>query len=354
MSLGRLLDARVLLSTTALFACTGVAAFAETQTPQPAQTPQVPPPPPVEKTPLPGVAIEVEGTVDWALAGVSASAKDGWTPVKLNDELKPGTQLRTGLRSHVNLRFGETTVVSLRSATYASLDQLYRSANVENVRIGLGYGTVRGGSSEGTFRSDVMVDSPVATLAKRGTEGWQLSVEAATGKFNVSLAQSGLVEAMQKLADDKTRSKSVRPGEYVTDATIANLWLEQDIFDRNVKFFASEGMTSSDAKFTLTSTRGMSVMAPGGGSDLWDYSDRLSASWVTQQIARSFPPGQVPPTTAIGQRGPIDRPEGNFGTGVTFRPVIAADSLGQSRSVPRQVKPSPQRTRGGYKIQPTN
>lgn len=275
-----------------------------------------------EKLPLPGKVIEVEGSVDWALAGISASAKDGWTPVKLNDELKPGTQVRTGLRSRVNIQFGETTVVSLRSATYASLDQLHRSADVESVRIGLAYGTVRGGSSEGTIRSDVIVDSPVATLAKRGTEGWQLEVEAATGKFKVSLSDYGLVEAIQKLGGDKTKSKSVRPGEYATDANLSNLWLEQDIFDRSVVFYSPSGTTEADAKFTLTSSRGMGVMAPGGGSDLWDYSDRLSADWVLGQIAERSPSGTTPPNIAVGQRGPIDRPEGNFGTPITFRAMI--------------------------------
>jgi len=324
MSQSRLPKPCSLVAVTTVLLFGVVAAVAQTPPPAPADAAKTPAPVPEEKTPLPGLVIEVEGSVDWAVAGVSASANEGWTAVKLNDELKPGTQIRTGLRSHVNLRFGETTVVSLRSATYASLDQLFRSADVESVRIGLGYGTVRGGSSEGTFRSDVIVDSPVATLAKRGTEGWQLAVEAASGRFNVSLAESGLVEAIQKLGGEKTRSKTVRPGEYVTDATMANLWLDQDIFDRNVTFFAAEGMTSADAKFTLTGTRGMGVMAAGGGSELWNYSDRVSASWITSQLGSRFPAGGPLVNTAIGQRGPVTRPEGNFGTDVTFRAVVPA------------------------------
>jgi len=334
MAHGRAFDTRFLPIAATFLALSVVAAVAQTEPSKPADAPKVPASPPVEKTPLPGIVIEVEGTVDWAVAGVSASSNDGWTAVKLSDELKPGTQLRTGLRSHVNLKFGETTVVSLRSATYASLDDLFRSANVENIRIGLGYGTVRGGSSEGTFRSDVIVDSPVATLAKRGTEGWQLEVEAATGRFKVSLADYGLVEAIQKLGDAQTRSRTVRPGEYTTDATMTNLWLEQNIFDRNVQFFAGGGITESDAKFSLTNTRGMGVMAPGGGRELVDYADRNSASWVMRQIAVNYPRGFPPPTTAVGQRGPIDRPEGNFGTGPTFRALVPRPNSEAGRTKP--------------------
>lgn len=325
----------VIVAWCAMSWCVAPAAPAQTASPEPAKPAT---PPPAEKAPLPATVIAVEGTVDWALAGVPATAKDGWTPVKLDDQLKPGTQVRTGLRSLVNLKFGETTVVSLRSATYASLDQLFRSADVESVRIGLAYGTVRGGSSEGTIRSDVIVDSPVATLAKRGTEGWQLDVEAATGRFKVSLSEYGLVEAIQKLGDQSTKSKSVRPGEYATDANLSNLWLAQDIFDRNITFYSPGGTTTADAKFTLTNSRGMGVVAPGGGSELWDYSDRLSADWVLDQIARQFPPGSNPPNIAVGQRGPVERPEGNFGTGVTFR-AMSADGPERANKPSYKVRP---------------
>jgi len=296
-----------------------------------------------EIKPLPAVVIEVEGSVDWAKVGVSPLVNEGWTAVKVDDRLDPGTQVRTALRSHVNLKFGETTVVSLRSATFASLDQLHRSANVESVRIGLGYGTVRGGSSEGEFRADVMVDSPIATLAKRGTEGWQMEVEPGTGRFKVSLADYGLVEAIQKLGQGRTRTKLVRPGEYADDDNIANIWIEQDIFDRNVRFYQPEGVTEADAEFTLMNEVNYGVLAPGGGSSLVDLSERVNADFVLSQIAANFPPGISPPTTAVGRPGVISRPDGNFGTGLTFRAMAPEGStrsstaaLSQRRSAVRR------------------
>lgn len=275
---------------------------------------------PVEKV-LPATVTEVQGDVDWAKAGVSPIASKGWTPLRVNDVLKPGTQIRTGLRSYVLIQFGETTVVSLRSVTHAGLDQLYRTATTEHIRIGLGYGTVRGGSSEGTVRSDVVIDSTVATLAKRGTEGWQMRVEPMTGRFTISLAEFGLVEARRKLASAMRTSRSVRPGESVSDRTIADMWIKQDIFNRDVRFYQADSMTAADANFSSENTRGLGVLVPGGGSTLVDASARVDASFVLDQIEQNFP-GAAPPRTMVLVPTSVSRPEGNFGTGPTFRVLL--------------------------------
>ncbi len=275
-----------------------------------------------ESKPQPATVIDVGGSVDWAVAGISPLAKEGWTPVKVGDKLEPATQIRTGLRSFVNLQFGATTTVSVRSITHASIAQFYRSATTENVRIDLGYGTVRGGSSEGEVRSDVIVDSPVATLAKRGTEGWEISVEPATGRFRISLAEHGLVEAIQKLSGDRTRSRLVRPGQYATDVDIANMWIKQDIFNRVVAFYSPEALSEADAEFSTYNTTGYSVLAPGGGSAVVDLSGRVSAEFVLSQTGSGFPAGATPPTLAIGLP-PAVRPEGNFGTPRTFKAFVS-------------------------------
>ncbi len=166
------------------------------------------------------------------------------------------------------------------------------------------------------------MDSPVATLAKRGTEGWQMQVEPMTGRFKISLAEYGLVEAIHKLRGAKRTSRTVRPGEYATDTNIANMWIKQDIFDRNVTFYQADAVTVADADFSAASTRGFGVMAPGGGSTLVDTSARVNADFVLEQIATNFPGGGLPPTTVIVPSGPVARPEGNFGTGQTFRVLI--------------------------------
>jgi len=261
------------------------------------------------------VVIEVAGPVEWSLPGLSPLVDEGWTPVQLNDTYEPGTQIRTGLRAHVNLKFGETTVVSIRSATHASIDQFYRSATTETIRVGLAYGTVRGGSTEGPIKADVEVDSTVATLSKRGTEGWQMWVEPSTNRFRVSLAEHGLVDAIQRIAPGRTRSKSVRPGEYATPDNIANLWIAQAKFDRNVQFYPAETVTVADARFANRNTGGLGVVAPGAGASLYDYAGRSAsaANATGSDLLRTAP------STLVFRRVPLPRPEGNFGTGTTFR-----------------------------------
>lgn len=260
------------------------------------------------------VVIEVSGTVHQAKAGVSPLADEGWTAVKLNDRLAPGVQIRTGLRSYVNLAFGETTTISIRRATYAGIDQFYRAATEETVRIGLGYGTVRGGSTtEGTIRSAVTVDSPVATLVKRGTDGWQMFVESGTGRFNISLARHGLVDAIQKLRARRSVSRSVRPGEYATERNIANMWINQNIFDRVIRFYEAQSVTVADAEFSAAHTRGYGTLAPGGGTDLLDLAARSEAAAAVAGAA---------PNTLLIEPDPLSRPEGNFGTPSVYRLLV--------------------------------
>ncbi len=281
--------------------------------------------------------IEVGGSVEQAEPDVSPLVDAGWTPVQVGDRLAPGTQLRTGLRSHVNLRFGETTVVSVRSATHASVDAFYRSATSETVRIGLGYGTVRGSSSEGELRSDVTVDSTVATLAKRGTEGWEMSVEPMTGRFRISLARSGLVEAIRKLQNGRTVSRTVAPGEYATRSNIANMWIAQAVFDRNVTFYEASSVTAADAEFETYNTGGFGSVAPGGGSQLADVGGRIDARALVRQAAINNAAISSSSTTVV-QPGLLARPEGHFGTPDTFRILLPQ---GRRRTPMRSVMPVP-------------
>jgi hypothetical protein len=311
----------------------GMAALAATAVAQqaPSTTPSATPPPsatpapaaPTTTPPAPAPAgqalnarvTEVVGTVEYAPEGADALDKAAWKPVTVGLELPASTQIRTGIRSRCVLIFGEApdqTVISLRAATLASIRDFRRTQDEQRVYLGLGYGTIRGGSSEGTLRADVVIDSNVATLAKRGTEGYELEVWPVKGIFRISLAQSGLVEALLKATNQK---KFVQPGEYTNTDTIATMWINQALFDRAVQFFEDPALTDAELDF-------QAMQAGTGVGHLDPDAAQLYDRWARR--FRTGPVGQVPtippavgilPATIIFQRPPSLRPDGNFGFG---------------------------------------
>lgn len=265
---------------------------------------------------LKATVVEVLGTVETAPDGTDPTDIDAWKPIKEGDQLGENVLIRTGLRSRCVLMFGEEpnqTVISVRRATLALISEFAKTPTEQRIRMGLGYGAIRGGSSEGTLRSDVVINSTVATLAKRGTEGFELEVEPTTGRFRISLAQSGLVEAISKLNNQR---RTVSPGQYATNGNIAKMWVNQDIFDRCVRFYESEAVTESDLDFIAKETTGLSNLGPAGRG-LFGTSGRNLGSIRNslQNNGNRFNPS----TLMFLSDGAVPRPEGSFGFGQTFR-----------------------------------
>ena len=277
-------------------------------------------------TDLKARVVQVEGTVEFAPLDAEPMDRQAWKPVMAGMELEAGTQIRTGLRSQCVLLFGKApddTVISIRRATLASISDFYRTENEQRVRLGLGYGAIRGGTSEGTLRSDVVIDSPVATLAKRGTEGFEMRVERVSGRFTILLAESGLVEARSNMTGE---TQLVGPDEYVTDETIAKLWINQDIFDRAIRFYEVEMLTDSELWFTSLERTGLSNMAPAA-RELFEYGQRrnIDVDFTRMEafngdLFRQF-------QFLLLQQSIVRRPEGNYGLGQTLR-VLAPRRAG--------------------------
>lgn len=286
--------------------------------------------PAVDVTPLLARVVEVEGNVAWGPAEADVLDADAWTPVRVDDELASGSQIRTGLRSYVVLTFGDDTVVSIRRATLASIDAFYKTHTQQTIKLGLGYGAVRGGTTEGTLRSEVLVDSPVATLAKRGTEGWEIQVEPYTGRFRISLARSGLVEALQKFTGQR---RLVYPGQYADNVNIARAWVNQAIFDQTITFVSPQGLTNEDVDFITRIEGGYAPISAGSAYETLEYAGR--ASRFTAPLGSRVDPALVAGralalsvlfNTVIARPSAIGRPEGNFGVpGVEY--MVAKNEL---------------------------
>lgn len=249
--------------------------------------------------------IEVEGRVGYAL--VDAGGELGpWQSAKVGTELPAGARIRTGLRSKIIMAFGDDTVVEIDRATLASIDQFHRSADTKVIRLGLGHGAVRAGVAETTLRSDMTIETPTATLSKRGTMGFSMTYEPVAGRFRIALADEGLVEALNKITDDM---RSVRPGEHVTQAM--RRWIETARFNRYVPVATYFGLTDSEQNYMVGSGgEGRAVASPGEGGN-----SNNTTSWDSKSIQRIQRPGYRPMTPIDFGDGVIDRPEGNFGTG---------------------------------------
>jgi hypothetical protein len=303
---------------------------------------------------LEALVIEVVGDVKKAPVGTSPLDADLWVPVELAERLPAGVMIRTGLRSQLILQFGTDTVISIQRATLAAITDFYKSEGGKTVRVGLGYGAVRGGSTESTLRSDVIVDSAVATLAKRGTQGFQMAVEPYTGRFTISLAREGLVDAIQKSTG---QSRTLRPGQYATESNIAKMWVNTARFDRSVKFVAAESMSEADLETNTTSSGGMATISPGTSTETLALTGRqerpdsvlppiLSTEerQRQQQIIQNLFPADGT-DMMIFDRSNLRRPEGNFGIANRFRVMVPDNRTNRSMGRSKFAAPRPTRRR---------
>ncbi len=266
---------------------------------------------------LQATVVDCHGNVKRAPAGVGP-VDQGWVPVQLGELLPAGTQIKTGLRSSVALEFGDDTIVQIRKVSLASIDDYHQTATTKTVALGLGYGTVRGGSLEADLRTDVVVDSTVATLAKRGTEGWQIDVEPITKRFWIG-THTGEIDAFMKAIQ---RRRSIRSQEYVNNRNVRDLWVNQSVRDRKVSFYDGASVADSETQFAADNSGGATVVSPDAsqGSEL---TKRIDPTFVTQQLAARDTVQQDSPSIFLPPSSQLRlRPEGDFGNPPTFSNLL--------------------------------
>lgn len=264
-----------------------------------------------ERQSLQARVLKVEGNVSYALVDAGGVQGD-WRPARADDLLPAGTRIRTRTRSQLLLKLGDDTVVLIERATLASIDQFHRMGDTKVIRLGLGHGAVRGGVAETELRSDLTIDTPTATLSKRGTIGFRIEYEPSLGQFRISLDSEGLVEALNKLTNE---NRAIKPGQYVTQLMVA--WIVSASFDRWVPMVDIFGQTDLEKWFNMLQQSGIAVTDPGSGAGAWSSPSRQGGEQAGYRSAlmNQFTNGRVniPPTSAVTPV--LNRPEGNFGTG---------------------------------------
>lgn len=257
--------------------------------------------------PMSARVIQLAGAASYALANPDGNTST-WNPLKVGDVLPAGARVRTQLRARVVLAFGDDTVVVIERATLASIDQFHRSADTKRVRLGLGHGTIRAGVAETTLRSDMTIETPTATLSKRGTMDFGISYEPSNRRFRIFLDKDGLVEAMKHTTNE---SRFVRPGQYVTEAM--ERWINSLSNERWIPVVDTYGLTDAETVFNRLNNSGLATLNPGAGGNILTISSRDFAGVVNGNQGPAL--NTTPLVTPSNGSGPIARPEGNFGTG---------------------------------------
>lgn len=265
------------------------------------------------------VAVKVAGDVRTAPT-TDAGQPPVWRPVTAGDQLGPGSRVRTGLRSSLLLQFGDSTIVKIDRVTLATVAQFYRTAQEQRVKLDLGYGAVRAGVAEGTLQSDMTIETPVATLTRRGTWNFGVEYEAVTGRYRMFLDDHGLVEALNQLTRER---RLLLSGEYVTQAMIR--WIETARFDRHVSIQEVFGLKGAEVTYNTLFDSGLGVVDPGAGpATLLARTSGVPGAAAGAAAAAAatglVPLGALP---FLPPGGAIDRPEGNFGTGGLIPPPAA-------------------------------
>ena len=249
--------------------------------------------------------IEVHGEVDYA----PLRSRD-WKRCKVDDKYPPETKVRTGVRSSIKFQIGDGepyTALMIESAGAVVISEAHKTSDTKRVRIGVGYGRIRAGVAEGGLKSDFTVDSPVATLSKRGTWNFGLAFERGTDRFEAFLLDRGLVDVLKKITRDE---RGLLPGELVTEAM--RRWFDEAQIRRNVAIADILGQEDIEVAFNRLNNDGLGVLGPGGGRAVFlNLTSGVAQRNFAQLIGPLLrTPIQVQPI----QAGNL-RPEGFFGTG---------------------------------------
>jgi hypothetical protein len=271
-------------------------------TPQAAPVASQPATAPADRQPIKARVLEVKGDVKHAPLD-----SEDWQPCKVDDEYPEQTVILTGIRSSLKLQVGTDdtyTAVVIEPASKTLLSEAYTTADAKHVNIGVGYGRIRAGVVEGGLKSNFTVESPVATLSKRGTWNFGLFYERGTDRFEIFLLDFGLVDAFSRVTAEQRR---LRPGEWVTQAMLR--WAEQSQFLRNVAIADFLGQADAFVAFNRLQQDGLRVLNPEGGQTvLINLSNAQAQNTFLDLVRNTLPPPILPAGTKT-------RPEAYFGTG---------------------------------------
>lgn len=224
---------------------------------------------PAEAQDTTAVAAVVQGKVFQAPIGTPATEAGAWTPVAQGDRIGPGQQIRTSLRSTVLLQFGNDTAIQVRPMSLASISELFETASQRSTKLGLAYGAIRGSVVEKGLRTDLVIETPTATLSKEGTENWEMMQVAHSNAWFAQGPTQGMIAVRDGLTG---RVERVSFPQLLNFFNMADLSTQRTIAQRVVQMYENQYLSSGEADFETFFKTGNSVIGPGLGSQAYDYA----------------------------------------------------------------------------------
>lgn len=281
---------------------------------------------------------DMQGNVRVGPAGADPKLAAGWQPIKKGESLRAGQAVHVPFRGKLKLvarPADPPTVLLFDSGSLVQISELSLKDGVAKSRLELGYGQIKAGVAEGETRSDMEIQSPAATLSKRGTDIFGIEVRP-DGRFNMFLSDQGrgLVQAIQMQATqmgalNAMRSRMLTPGQWITHQMARAIDNMQ--FDRNVNINDVYGMKGMDQLFTMLNDRGFGFLLPAGGGSPLNFQGSQSTE------GGEAPPGlgqQVQPFPQSLFQGIRSITDGNFGIGQGDVPsVFGARTINRQRGL---------------------
>lgn len=259
----------------------------------------------------------VRGRVYHAPLGTSPLEKEAWERVQVGDRYGRGTLIRTSWRSMVELLIEPDTVIRIERISLASIDELLEARR----KIGLGYGALRGTVRETGLRTDLVIDTPVATLSKQGTEEFGIEVERGGQFWEITGPLSGRVLAE---AHSSGHVQPLHRRQRVNPTVLGDLPIRTMIADTRFQMFDQWLLSGGERNVALFQSSGAGFISP---------SPEMVPG-LLPRISQRPPPGMVGGVRGGGAgavtggallpRLLITRePLGDFGTGPVVGPVQA-------------------------------
>lgn len=231
--------------------------------------------------------IEIKGSAE-----TRAAADKPWTALKVGDILPKGAWIQTGLRSRVFFKFGDNTVVQVKSATLLQIADAGRASGRLTGRLQLALGNVHVEVDKSSETVDFKVVTPQVTTSVKGT-GFDVRSWSDLASTRVDV-QHGRVKV-----DHRTTAKDVLPGGYA-DSRIPTADLMAQM-NKNIAL-AYDGLALGGTPMSEALVYATSVYAPMVMTTYYTNQRTYEETTTTSESGNTTTTNESPPPVPVQEQ----------------------------------------------------